>query len=684
MDPIDSGAAYIFKYIQFSDKWQETEKLSPLGDLPNDDFGHSVAISGNWAIVGAIGKDVNKGAAYIYQLTGGTWARKEKLQPSDLEEGDNFGHSVAISGNWAIVGAIGQNNGKGAVYVYHLENGTWTEKPKLKVSNLEHKDNFGHSVAISSGDWAIVGAIGDNGGKGAAYMYQLTDGKWAKKEKLHPSDLEHGDNFGHSVAISEGGYKTINVIVGAVGQNSHTGAAYMYWLQDEKWEYRQALPASNLEQGDYFGHSVAISESGHDVIVGAVGQNSNTGAAYVFNQDKVFVVNPQHLNISGVFLTGNNYTQARIFANGVMQARLILEYDYEYTPEYFPGATQGEIEEVVIPKVNSYLQDPKNLRIYLQGDENQDITAKGWKRESESNGYLHDLDKPSKNPQAEELSRTRAIQDELKSDRIYSEYAFYITPPENDSYLYDMLVKLVHKTSPNNPIAVTLETQKFDVSKEDLEVKTISEQTYPFGRNNMTLRALTYKTSRFGPATLNHIDEDDYLGMVLDSNKNVCFLNLSYYKDLYNFTFSGILFYPETDSSNGYPLRVAERNKYYPKNDLRFFNINKDESYTLSSTIITLDDEPWERSEEFRREEIEMAHQLGIPMVTGENSFQLKSDYSDDPVTIPLQLKRALKVHDNCGNAIMVKSLWKPLEYTDSDNIWHPAFEIIDAYPNVN
>jgi hypothetical protein len=132
------------------------------------------------AIVGAGGDDgagINAGSAYIYVHNGNTWEEKQKLIASDAAAYDEFGYSVAISGDMAIVGSVGDDDAgsnAGSAYVFMRNGDTWEEKKKLTAGDAAARDWLGSSVAIS-GDVAIVGAYGnDDAGSnsGSAYIYE--------------------------------------------------------------------------------------------------------------------------------------------------------------------------------------------------------------------------------------------------------------------------------------------------------------------------------------------------------------------------------------------------------------------------------------------------------------------------------------------------------------------------------
>ena len=265
----------------------ETKLLASDG-ASDADFGFSVAISGDTIIVGSViddGNGINSGSAYIYKFDGTSWI-ETKLLPSDAESYDQFGHSVAISGNTVVVGSrLDDDNGdaSGSVYIYQFDETSWIQT-KLNASDGESGDYFGHSVAIS-GDTVVVGAYGDddNGvNSGSAYIYRFDRKNWIET-KLLASDGSGGDYFGHSVAISGD-----TVVVGALLDDNNggdTGSVYIYQFDGSSW-IQTKLNASDPVSGDYFGRSVAT--SGDTVVVGAYGDDDNgvnSGSAYIYRFD---------------------------------------------------------------------------------------------------------------------------------------------------------------------------------------------------------------------------------------------------------------------------------------------------------------------------------------------------------------------------------------------------------------
>jgi hypothetical protein len=282
-----SGSAYIF--IRNGTVWTEQAKLLASDGAADDQFGRSVSISGDIAIVGAQNNDDNgfgSGSAYIFTRTGTVWTEHVKLLASDGEGGAFFGSSVVIDGETAIIGARGDNeNGfsSGSAYIF-IRNGTvWTEQAKLLASDGAADDQFGDSVSIS-GDTAIIGARADddNGdASGSAYIFIRNGTVWTEQAKLLASDGAADDYFGWSISISGD-----TAIVGAEHNDDYgnsTGSAYIFKREVSSWTEETKLLASDGAAGENFGSSVFI--DGDYAIIGTRSDDDNgyiSGSAYVF------------------------------------------------------------------------------------------------------------------------------------------------------------------------------------------------------------------------------------------------------------------------------------------------------------------------------------------------------------------------------------------------------------------
>lgn len=158
-----------------------------------------------------------------------------------------------------------------------------TQQQNLTASDGAANDQFGDSVAIS-GDTVVVGAhLNDFSNQGSAYVFVRSGGAWSQQQKLTASDGAHGDHFGSSVAIN-GDTAVVGAPQDDIGASAEQGAAYVFVGSGTKWSQQQQLTGNTAVIGDRFGWSVAI--SGNTVMVGAahddIGANSNQGSAYVF------------------------------------------------------------------------------------------------------------------------------------------------------------------------------------------------------------------------------------------------------------------------------------------------------------------------------------------------------------------------------------------------------------------
>ena len=285
----DSGSAYAYER-QGDGSWLEVVKLTASDGAEGDRFGISVSLSVDRAIVGAFeGMGVHDGAAYVYERQGdGSWIEVAKLTSPDSDAEDAFGFSVSLSGDHAFVSAPeddDQGTDSGAAYAYERQgDGSWIEVDKLTPSDGTELGLFGFSVALS-GDHAFVGAWGDNDFSGSVYVFEWQgDESWLEVDKLNASDGDDGDSFGFSVSLSED-----HALVGAVfdeDQGDGSGSAYVYELQgDGSWFEVGKLTASDGAENDFFGYSVSLSET--HAIVGAYGNDymgDRIGSVYVFEQ----------------------------------------------------------------------------------------------------------------------------------------------------------------------------------------------------------------------------------------------------------------------------------------------------------------------------------------------------------------------------------------------------------------
>ena len=223
-----AGAVYVFDRAS----GLQLVKLTANDPHPVDSFGRCVDISGNRAIIGSRGGQPNglfSGSAYLFNATSGH--QISKLIPSDGIPGDQFGTSVAISGQLAVAGApyaTGVHGFSGAVYVFDAVSGQ--ELRKLTAPEGSNGDGFGFSVSLE-GSRVLVGALGDDygldagrGQSGSAYLFDALTGQLI--HKLSASNPAQETYFGWSVALA-GGQALIGS-PGRDGQSPLAGGAYLY------------------------------------------------------------------------------------------------------------------------------------------------------------------------------------------------------------------------------------------------------------------------------------------------------------------------------------------------------------------------------------------------------------------------------------------------------------------------
>ncbi|MFQ5423420.1 MAG: hypothetical protein ACE5F9_05505 [Phycisphaerae bacterium] len=301
---IASGAAYIFRFDSAVSLWSQQAKLTALDAAPVDLFGESVALSGDDAVIGARFDDDGgsaSGSVYVFQRNdNGTpadpsddlWTQHQKLTASDAAAGDQFGVSVAISGDAIAIGAkladATAGADTGAVYVFRRSAGVWIEEAMIVAPDATADGWFGQSVAIT-GDTLIAGSRGDgdpSNASGAAYVFGRSGTLWSWQATLSGSGAVAGDGFGDAVGVREDGSGSWTAVVGAFNDDDaglDAGAIYVFSGSGATWSQTAKRTASDGAAGDAFGRRVAI--GGPRIVVGARRHDcagNNAGTAYMF------------------------------------------------------------------------------------------------------------------------------------------------------------------------------------------------------------------------------------------------------------------------------------------------------------------------------------------------------------------------------------------------------------------
>ncbi|MEY3902176.1 MAG: hypothetical protein RL189_1482 [Pseudomonadota bacterium] len=367
-----SGAAYVYRYTVASG-WSQEAAIKAANADSNDFFGTSVAVSGDLVVVGAWQEDSNErtitnsdntastdnsrlqsGAVYVYERRDTGWVLDAYIKGSELRMPDNFGGSVAISGNTIAVGARGDAcnsnviissgnpvscsaspmNESGAVYVFRKDalTNNWSQEAYIKPRNSSSSDYFGEAVALS-GDTLVVGAQSESTSatgivngltavsndlepmSGAVYVFQRTADVWGQQAYIKPSKSGNYVNFGRSVSVdgdslvvgAPNDNSDFNGIIHGAGADETTtlnpyGAVYVYRRVDTQWAQEAYIKAANAGPNDSFGNSVSIDSTTKTIAVGAPNENSgqttitngsgtsggadgvSSGAVYIYRQ----------------------------------------------------------------------------------------------------------------------------------------------------------------------------------------------------------------------------------------------------------------------------------------------------------------------------------------------------------------------------------------------------------------
>lgn len=346
-----SGAAYVF--VRDGTNWTQQAYIKASNTGVSDGFGTSVAVSGDTVVVGAPQEDSDAtgvngneadestsgaGAVYVFARNGTNWIQQAYLKASNTGTGDQFGFSVAVSGDIIVVGAPGESSaatgvdgnqnddstfGVGAAYVFVRTGTNWGQEAYLKPSVAERNEGFGYSVAISGGT-VVIGSPQEPD-SGSVYAFVRNGTNWSQQARLKAPNTDTGDKFGLSVSVSANAlvvgapWESSDAVgVNGDGNNNNdlfSGAAYVFVRTETNWSHQAYLKASNTESGDSFGQAVAI--SGDTVIAGAnreasnatgVNGNQNDNNAYPAGAAYVFTGLGPSPRVESLALSGNTLT----------------------------------------------------------------------------------------------------------------------------------------------------------------------------------------------------------------------------------------------------------------------------------------------------------------------------------------------------------------------------------------
>ena len=328
--PWRSGVGVVEIYERSGGTWQYRDSVWPPVSFGRDSFGMRLALAGDTLAVsmpnnpgGASGVNSDfgntdkpgSGAVYVFRRQGNTWQHEAFVKALDPDIDDQFGCSLALSGDDLVVGACREASAgrgaqaspldnsapaSGAAYVYSRVGSSWTVRAYLKASNAQAGDRFGCSVAMGANTLA-VGACGEDsqaagiGGdesddsqadSGAVYVFARSGAAWTQQAYIKAGYPGAGDQFGYSLSMSADGQV---LAVGAateahlgVGINPQpydrsawdSGAAYVFRRARGRWRQEAYLKAPNAGIGDRFGETVLLAPDGRSLLIGAIGEAS--------------------------------------------------------------------------------------------------------------------------------------------------------------------------------------------------------------------------------------------------------------------------------------------------------------------------------------------------------------------------------------------------------------------------
>ncbi len=236
-----------------NNQWIESTQIKSSDGVNGDEFGHSLNISGDRMVVGAPLADGQVGAAYVFEFDGNSWNETAKLTASNGYGSDNFGHSVVIDGDMILVGAPRTPDG-GAVYSFEFDGNIWKETAIITSSDPKVGGKFGLAMSLKANQ-LLIGADGNNGsdiGSGAAYLFEHSGDDWIQKVKLFNTDGVDVKDFGKSVALGDG-----QIIVISRSGSISPAYAHVFEQNNNQWTQTSTITSDAQLSSYTFGTALA-------------------------------------------------------------------------------------------------------------------------------------------------------------------------------------------------------------------------------------------------------------------------------------------------------------------------------------------------------------------------------------------------------------------------------------------
>ncbi len=277
-----AGAVHVFR--RSGNGWRESGLLGPKDGRLGDGFGTALTVDGNLLAIGAPGAEAG-GAVYVYERTGNAWTQRARLTGTGGAAADRFGAAVALKGTVLLVGAPGRDGERGAVVVFSRGKSAaqWTSREVIQGSGTAANDWFGAALSFD-GRRALVGAPGPwtfdstRWKPGTAFVFRASPrGKWAEDGRLVGAPDQRIRALGVSVLLDGE-----EAMVGAPLSDSLAGAVVRWRREAAGWAPAGAVIPDSVVRPGAFG--AALARDGGDLLIGAPTSDKSVGAVHVFRR----------------------------------------------------------------------------------------------------------------------------------------------------------------------------------------------------------------------------------------------------------------------------------------------------------------------------------------------------------------------------------------------------------------
>lgn len=282
---INSGSIYIYR--RNGSVWQQVQRIANPEPAAHDNFGTVVAINydGSYIAVGTpLDDDVasNSGSVHVYVRSNGKWTWQQKLlgEPVALSRFGRSGLAFSADGSTLVVAANFYSDSftnMGTVHVFVRSGSSWSQQVRLVASDASASAFFGTSTALSpDGNTLAISDVTIG-----IYFYTRSGATWTFQQKI--SDPALAGTEVNRLAFSKAGTELFRSVPG-----DGEGAVYVYVLNAGTWTQTHRIVRQSPHVGEQFGRSIAVSEDGRTLVVGApyydITGAVNTGAVYVYTR----------------------------------------------------------------------------------------------------------------------------------------------------------------------------------------------------------------------------------------------------------------------------------------------------------------------------------------------------------------------------------------------------------------